>query len=409
MPDSIDRRSFLGAAAAAGLLTGRVMGEPTLPSSLHDVRKPSKPFLTNANDFVDVSRGNPKPFQIKGEALVKARLTSADWRLEVIGDDSAKVPHPKRLEDNTALDLAALMELGKSKGVKYLKAMQCNNIPSPLGQGLWEGVPLREVIATLGKLENVRRVYYWGFHNDDPAQRFQSSLSYNQVMESPPWQPPPLLAYRLNGQEISLLRGGPVRLIVPWAHGFKSIKWLQRIILTNDHRANDTYADQNNDPESALKTAAYLGRETLAFPPNEAFQVEGVAIAGGSGIKRVEYWVRPATGGDIKLPDDDPAWKSAVWRPCEIMPPPIDWESILPKGTSSQEIWGFDPTTGKPKDWPLLYSSVTWSARVDGLAPGRYEFRARTVDLNGFAQPEPRPYQKAGMNLVPCQILEVKS
>ena len=44
---------------------------------------------------------------------------------------------------------------------------------------------------------------------------------------------------------------------------------------------------------------------------------------------------------------------------------------------------------------------VSWTARLEGLAPGAYEFRARTVDLNGFAQPEPRPYQKSGMNLDP--------
>ena len=120
--------------------------------------------------------------------------------------------------------------------------MQCNNIPSPLGQGLWEGVPLREVIARVGKIRNVRRVYYWGFHNNDPAQMFQSSLGLNRVLETPPWEPPPLLAYRLNGKEIPLERGGPVRMVVPWAHGFKSIKWLQHIVLTNDYKANDTYA-----------------------------------------------------------------------------------------------------------------------------------------------------------------------
>ena len=41
------------------------------------------------------------------------------------------------------------------------------------------------------------------------------------------------------------------------------------------------------------------------------------------------------------------------------------------------------------------------------MVPGSYEIRARTVDLNGFTQPEPRPYQKSGMNLVPCQNLTV--
>ena len=35
---------------------------------------------------------------------------------------------------------------------------------------------------------------------------------------------------------------------------------------------------------------------------------------------------------------------------------------------------------------------------LNGLAAGAYEFRVRTVDLNGFAQPEPRPYPKSGRN-----------
>ena len=63
-------------------------------------------------------------------------------------DESAEVARPARLEDGTALDLAALKELGKARGVRYLKAMQCNNIARPLGQGLWEGVPLRELTSS---------------------------------------------------------------------------------------------------------------------------------------------------------------------------------------------------------------------------------------------------------------------
>ena len=174
--------------------------------------------------------------------------------------------------------------------------MQCNNIPSPLGQGLWEGVPLREVIGRVGKVGNVRRVYFWGFHNNDPAQLFQSSLPYNRAMETPPWEPPPMVAYRLNGEDIPLERGGPVRMVVPWAHGFKSIKWLQRIVLTNDYKANDTYALQNNDPESYLKTAAYLGRGEATFKAGEPIEIEGTAMAGWSGLQRVEYWLRPGGG-----------------------------------------------------------------------------------------------------------------
>src|SRR5262249_46706574 len=147
-----------------------------------------------------------------------------------------------------------------------------------------------------------------------------------------PWEPPSLVAYRLDDRDISLERGGPVRMMVPWAHGFKSIKWLQRIVVTNDYRAKDTYALQNNDPESYLKTAAYLRREPLSFTAGEPIIVEGTAMAGWSGLDRVEYWLRPGAGGI--LADDDPARTTAVWRPCELMPLPADWSAILPGGTS---------------------------------------------------------------------------
>jgi DMSO/TMAO reductase YedYZ molybdopterin-dependent catalytic subunit len=357
-----------------------------------------KSFLTNPAEFQDVSRGNPKPHTLKGEALVKARLTPETWRLEIVSDGSTQIEKPRHLENGTALDLATLQQLGQRHGIKFLKAMQCLNIPQPLGQGLWEGVSLREVLKLAGKVNNIRRVYYSGFHNNDPKQLFQSSLGYNQVMETPPWDLPPFIAYRLNGQPIPLVRGGPVRLVVPWAHGFKSIKWLQRIVLTNDFKANDTYADGNNDPDSYLKTAAYLDDGPQAFPAGKPIEITGTAMVGWSGLKRVEYWLRPDTGTHGKLAPDDPAWKTARWQPCQLAPPPDDWGGSLPEGVMPKDVWGFDAATGKPKDWPMRFSVAHWTVTLTNLAPGAYEFRARTVDLNDYAQPEPRPYPKSGRN-----------
>jgi hypothetical protein len=366
-----------------------------------------KKFLTTPNQFVDVSRGNPKPYTLKGQDLVKARLTPDTYCLEITSDGSTQIEKPCRIEDGTAIDLAALHELAKRHCIKFLKAMQCLNIAQPLGQGLWEGVPLREVLKLAGKVNNIRRVYYWGFHNNDPKQMFQSSLGYNQVMETPPWDLPPFIAYRLNGEAISLPRGGPVRMIVPWAHGFKSIKWLQRITLTNDFKANDTYAEANNDPDSYLKTAAYLDEGPEAFKAGEAITITGTAMVGWSGLRHVEYWLRPDSGTHGKLSLNDPAWQTAVWKPCMISPPPEDWGGNLPAGVMPKDVWGFNSETGKPKEWPMRYSVAHWTVRLQGLAAGAYEFRARAVDLNGFAQPEPRPYPKSGRNEIQCRTILV--
>jgi DMSO/TMAO reductase YedYZ molybdopterin-dependent catalytic subunit len=362
-----------------------------------------KCFLTSPDKFADVSRGNPKPYKLQGDALLNARLTPETWRLEIVSDGSAHVEKPHTIDDGTALDLAAIEALGQRRGIKFLKAMQCLNIPQPLGQGLWEGVPLREILKLAGKVSNLRRIYYWGFHNNDPAQIFQSSLGYSQVMETPPWDLPPFIAYRLNGQPISLLRGGPVRMIVPWAHGFKSIKWLQRIVLTNDFKANDTYANANNDPDSYLKTAAYLDDVPQSFKAEEDVLLSGTAMVGWSGLKRVEYWVRRDAGNHGRLAPDDPAWAGAEWKPAVLSPPPSNWGGSLPEGVMPKDVWGFDPLTGRPKEWPMRFSVAHWVVTLKGLRPGAYEFRARAVDLNGFAQPEPRPYPKSGRNEIQCR------
>jgi DMSO/TMAO reductase YedYZ molybdopterin-dependent catalytic subunit len=364
-------------------------------------------YLTIADDFRDVSRGNPRPHTLTGDDLVRARLTPETWRLEIVSDGTSRITRPRLLDDGTALDLPTILELGKAHGVKFLKAMQCLNIGQPLGQGLWEGVPLREVLKLAGKLNNVRRVYWWGFHNNDPKQVFQSSLSYSQIMDTPPGELPVFVAYRLNGQPISLKRGGPVRMIVPWTHGFKSIKWLQRITLTNDCKANDTYADANNDPESYLKTMARIDDFPDSIREGDAVSISGVAVVGWPGLRGVEYWLRPEAGNHGNLSYDDPVWQSARWEPCRIDPPPAQWGGNLPKDVRPAEVWGFNPTTGRPNEWPMRFSLARWSVTLTGLKPGAYEFRVRTVDLNGYAQPEPRPSQQSGRNEVQYKTLLV--
>jgi len=422
-PELVTRRDFIRTSsvlAASALISGNDTMEAAEAAAKTSRVTPAScgfphPIITAAKDFEDVSRGTPKPHSLTGDALVQAGLTPETWKLEIITDateaaaakQQASITKAHSIAEGTALDLPMLMELGKKHEVKFLKAMQCLNIATPLGQGLWEGVPLREVLRLCGKMNNVRRIYYWGFHNNDPKQIFQSSLSYTQAMETPPGELPAFLAYRLNGAPIPLERGGPVRMVIPWAHGFKSIKWLQRIVLTNDSQSNDTYSGGNNDPESYLKTSAYLDRIKEKVPAAEPAFISGLVIVGLSGLKRVEYWVRRSDDKPGDLSEDDPAWNNAQWVESNLEPPPADWSQVLPAGVSSKDILGFDPMTGKPVAWPLRYSMVSWSATVKGLTPGKYEVRARAVDLNNYAQPEPRPIQKTGKNAIQVRRFEV--
>lgn len=409
-PAHVSRRQFirlgtLGVAAASAAKAAEASAGPVL-----------QPFLTPDAEFNDVSRGTPKPHSLKGDSLITARLTPETWRCEITADPFVEEPHtkvaatvekPLTLDGGNALDLPTLIELGKKHEVHFLKAMQCLNIDTPLGQGLWTGVPLREVLKLCGRMNNVRRIFFWGFHNNDEKQVFKSSVSYTQCMETAPGDLPVFLAYRLNSAPLSLERGGPVRMIVPWSHGYKSIKWLQHIFVTNDARNNDTYASGNNDPDSFLKTAAYVDTGADKIKAGEPVFLTGQVISGLSGVKRVEYWLRAVPSAkEPKLADDAPELMRGPWLPCELEAQP-NWNSILPKGVDPRRVLAFDKASGKPASWPPRYGMCSYMAVLKNLKPGHYEVRARSVDLNDYVQPEPRPSQKSGKNSIQVRRFEV--
>jgi DMSO/TMAO reductase YedYZ molybdopterin-dependent catalytic subunit len=370
-------------------------------------------FLTPADSFFEVTRG--RPYQLPPEARRQAGLTPETWRLEVVPDDppsSPTLPRAFRKSDGTALALGDLEGMFRDHPVKCIKTMSClMNAPKSglCSNALWEGVALRDVLVRLGRLKDVRRVYYSGFY-EDPLNRFASSLALSEALETPPGQTPVFLAFRLNGRPLTIERGGPVRMLVPWAYGYKSIKWLNRIVLTNDFRANDTYAQrQNNDPQTAMKTVARLDvYAPSVFRRGEPITVRGVAIVGLSGLKRVEYWLRPDQGTHGVLDPDDPAWTTAEWESIPLPGgPPDRWGEGLPGGKFPDGVRHLDPATGQPRVWPLPFSWVPWTIRLEGQKPGAYELRVRTVDLNGFTQPEPRPNPQSGNAEVPCLTLMV--
>jgi hypothetical protein len=245
---------------------------------------------------------------------------------------------------------------------------------------------------------NVRRVYYYGYHNDDPKQRFQSSLPVGRVLEEFRGELPILLCYKLNGQWLTPKRGGPVRMIVPGAYGNKSVKWIQRVVLTNDPRQNDTYAEWNNDTESALKTCASFRAVPERARAGEALSVLGIAQAGLSGLSKVQIWVTPQ---GTALPANDPYFATADWRDAEILPAPTCWGGGLPGGKLPEAPFQFDVKTGQPRERPMPDTIAYWRAQLPGLKPGKYDLRCRTIDAKGVAQPMPRPFPKSGYNAIP--------
>ncbi len=89
--------------------------------------------------------------------------------------------------------------------------------------GEWTGVPLSRVLDAAGLLPTARFVSYYSY--DDWAD----SIDMLDALH-----PQTLLAYGMNGRELSIPHGAPVRLRVETQMGYKSMKYLQRIVVMDE-------------------------------------------------------------------------------------------------------------------------------------------------------------------------------
>ncbi len=418
----LTRRYFLQAGAAGAALSlaaplahGAEFWAERSPELAAAIDKLEE-FFTAPARFRDVSRGKPLPHSLSEDKRREVGLTRETWKLEVVSDpeNPAKLGRELTKEGGTALDFAALMKLAETRAVRFAKVMTCLNIGCPLGLGIWEGVPLREVLWLAQPREDLRRVFYYGYHNDDDKQMFKSSLPAGRVLEDYHDLPPVILCYKLNGEWLSPTRGGPVRVIVPETYGYKSIKWLSHVVLTNLPHANDTYAGGNNDLDSPLKSFAATLLPPKEVPANTPIPITGYAQVGIGGVSKVQVWISPAS---VDWPADDKYFATAPWIDAEILGPPSTWGGELPGGKIPEGTLGFrsrhaprdepDSSPLAPREenisrsemptiWPLPLGKLHWAALVPGLPAGDYTLRSRTVDRRGIAQPLPRPFRKSG-------------
>ncbi len=85
------------------------------------------------------------------------------------------------------------------------------------------GVPLSHILNLVGVRPQAKYVVYFSI---DPE--WWDSIDMPEA-----WHPQTLLAYGMNGQELSVGHGAPVRLRVPRQLGYKSVKYLSRITVTS--------------------------------------------------------------------------------------------------------------------------------------------------------------------------------
>lgn len=132
----------------------------------------------------------------------------ADWRLSVEG----LVARPGSF---------SLSELRRFPSRTQITRHTCEEGWSAIGE--WTGVPLSRVLDAAGLLPEARFVNFYSY--DDWADGIDMLDALH---------PQTILAYEMNGRDLPVPHGAPVRLRVETQMGYKSMKYLERIVVTSE-------------------------------------------------------------------------------------------------------------------------------------------------------------------------------
>ena len=132
----------------------------------------------------------------------------ADWRLAIDG----MVACP------TSFSLDQLKSFPSSSQITML---QCEEGWSYIAE--WNGVPLSHVLNLVGTLPQARYVVYYSIDPD-----WWESIDMADALH-----PQTFLAYGMNGGELPVGNGGPLRLRLPRQLGYKSVKFITHITVTD--------------------------------------------------------------------------------------------------------------------------------------------------------------------------------
>jgi len=86
----------------------------------------------------------------------------------------------------------------------------------------WEGVHLQEIFSKVKIDPKAKFVSFYA-----TGGKYLDSLSIQEALE-----PDTILAFRVNGKDLLPQNGFPLRLVVPRMYAYKSVKWVERIVLT---------------------------------------------------------------------------------------------------------------------------------------------------------------------------------
>ncbi len=207
---------------------------------------------------------------------------------------------------------------GNSRGFSLPRVGGGQSANGAMGNARWTGIPLKRILEQAGVGAGAKQVSFEGL--DRPVlpttPEFVKALDIAHAMDGEV-----MLAYAMNGADLPMLNGYPVRLIVPGHYGTYWVKHIADIkVLDKEFDGfwmKTAYRIPDNEtasvePGTAPAKTRPIGRynvrsfitsltEGAHVPKGKPVAVKGIAFDGGKGIRAVEF---SADGGKT--------WKNAT-------------------------------------------------------------------------------------------------
>ena len=309
------------------------------------------------------------------------KIDKTKWRLQVEGEVAK--PFEINFDELTKLKtrkIPAMLECaGNNRSFLEPKVKGVQWRLGGVGNAEWTGVPLSILLDRAGVKSNACEIILEGADRgtlEDPKSprgeiNFARSISVEKANDV-------LLAYQMNGEELPTEHGFPVRAIVPGWYAVASVKWLQRIIVTdkpfNGYYQTLDYSFWKREGElakltalSEIQTKAVITKpsEDESVPANSNVQVRGAAWTGNGEVKKVELSTDGGkTWSETKLIGES---KRNAWRLWEV-----NWKTPAQAGKATLVARATD-SNGRTQ--PIERDADRGTYMINHLLPIRVEVK----------------------------------
>jgi DMSO/TMAO reductase YedYZ molybdopterin-dependent catalytic subunit len=387
----VTRRRLLGAAGAAGFALSKPAWAQTmtvLPLPGGPGARPITTAFPQKGPMI-LQRTRPPLLETPFEVFDKGVFTPNDqfyvrWHWAVIPTDieTDKFSLTVRGHVNRTLSLSLDDILHGLPSVQFSAVNQCSGnsrgffeprVPGgewangAMGNALWTGVRLKDVLDRAGVKPGAVQVRFKGL--DEPvvadAPHFMKSLDIDHARDGEV-----MIAYAMNGEQLPLVNGFPLRLVVPGWYATYWVKMLNDIEVLNQPDVNywtkvaytipDTPHASIRPGETNVKMVPINRMVPRSFVTNvpsgqkvhsaAPTPLRGIAFGGDCGVASVDYSI-----------DRGKSWHQAQLGKDE----------------------------GK-------YGFRQWQTQLTLPAPGSYTVSVRCTNSNGVAQPDTANWNPAG-------------